>query len=128
MGIHMGRILSLIMKDKARGDIWLGAQIHKARGTILDMRKRPHISSDLLLAASIALEVDLFRYLSQELERQTGKLPPIAMDKHMVPPVVQRVMVTITDGEVKAKLMGPEPGPRDKSGTKQTKKAPPNAL
>jgi hypothetical protein len=107
MEFSLGAILSRVMQEKERGDIWVGRKINKSRNTVLDMRNRQHMSTDVLMDLSRALEVDLFAYLSEELKARNGQTNfegPKA--EHFSYPQKQRFIVEVIDGKPSIKELG----------------------
>jgi hypothetical protein len=89
------------MNSKDRGDTWLGGKVNRHRNTIVDMCKREHIATDMLMEVSIALDEDFFSYLSEELKRRTGKSFGAPELNHFRPNKEQQILLTLVDGKLK---------------------------
>lgn len=76
--MHAGQMIESIVRSQGRSPSWVAQQLHMVRVNVYDIFRRESVDSSLLQRLSIILDVDLFKMLSDDLqkdknERQVGK-------------------------------------------------------
>lgn len=67
--MHIGQLIESIVRNQGRSPSWLARRLNMVRVNVYDIFRRESIDSALLRRISIVLEVDLFKYLSDDLKR-----------------------------------------------------------
>jgi len=67
--MHIGQLIESIVRSQGRSPSWLARRLNMVRVNVYDIFRRESIDSALLRRISIVLEVDLFKYLSDDLKR-----------------------------------------------------------
>lgn len=65
--MHIGQLIESIVRSQGRSPSWLAGQLNMVRVNVYDIFRRESIDSSLLRRISIVLGVDLFKYLSDDL-------------------------------------------------------------
>jgi plasmid maintenance system antidote protein VapI len=70
MSIHIGKIIKEEFQKRGCSKSWFAIQINCDRTNINKIFERQSIDTDLLLKISKVLEVDLFQYYQNEINRE----------------------------------------------------------
>lgn len=76
--MHVGQMIESIVRSQGRSPSWVAQQLHMVRVNVYDIFRRESVDSALLRRLSLILDVDLFKLLSEDLQkdkedRQEGK-------------------------------------------------------
>lgn len=71
--IHIGRLIRQELRNQGYTVTWLTKELNCSRSNVYKLFEKPTLDSSVLMQLSRLLNVDFFRYYSDELERSMPK-------------------------------------------------------
>lgn len=71
--MHVGRLIESIVREQGRSPSWLAERLHTVRVNVYDIFRRESIDTALLKRISIVLGVDIFKHLSDDINKSADK-------------------------------------------------------
>lgn len=78
---HVGQRIMTVLKERGRGITWFAERMNSDRSNMYKILARPHLNSEFILRASLILDHDFFKDISEWMKSAKSENQQVLIDK-----------------------------------------------